>query len=94
MSEQTKKDARNLWLPMGTVIVILGSVFFVGAAWASLSGEVNKLKSDVTELKSAMMQIPEIAKSLSRLEVKVDISTASTEKLSNKVDRIAERVTD
>lgn len=57
MTEQSKKDARELWLPLGAVAAILVTVFYIGSAWASNASELKSQDTRITRLEVAVQGI-------------------------------------
>jgi hypothetical protein len=57
VTEQAKKDARELWLPVGVVVTIGCFLFYIGSAWASNNGELKSQDQRITKLEIAVQGI-------------------------------------
>ena len=57
MTEQAKKDARELWLPASAIIAIGCFLFYIGSAWASNNGELKSQDNRITKLEIAVQGI-------------------------------------
>lgn len=57
MTEQSKKDARDLWLPVGVVAAIVVPCFLVGVAWAGTTGDIKSQDQRITKLEIAVQGI-------------------------------------
>lgn len=91
MTEQAKKDARELWLPIGAVITILVFVFYVGSAWAGNASELKSQESRITKLEIAVqgiaLALDQVKESNIALKVGVD-------NLANRVSEVGKDVKD
>lgn len=81
-------NAGKLSLPISAVLVCVGVAAGWGIAWASLNADVNRLKSDMNDVKAAISEMRDTTKIVTQLAVKIDILTAAQEKTSQKVDDI------
>jgi hypothetical protein len=57
VTEQAKKDARDLWLPLGVVAAIVVPCFLVGVAWAGTTGDIKSQDQRITKLEIAVQNI-------------------------------------
>ena len=91
MTEQNKKDARELWLPITAVAAIIVFVFYVGSAWASNSGE---LKSQDTRITRLEMAVQGIALTLDQVKESNISLRVGMDNLSNRVFEVGKDVKD
>ena len=96
MSDGQKKDLRELWLPIGSVIAIALTIFWIGSAWAGQSSRLENQEIRISKLESAVQDISEILNQIregnAEVKVSLDNLTKAQDKTSAKVDRITEMV--
>lgn len=96
MSDCQKKDLRELWLPIGSVIAIALTIFWIGSAWAGQSSRLENQEIRISKLESAVQDISEILNQIregnAEVKVSLDNLTKAQDKTSAKVDRITEMV--
>lgn len=81
-------DARRLTLPAYLFIGAAIFIFGAGVAYAAIGARIAKLESDVTDIKSAIVEMRDTARTVTELSVKISLLTAAQEKTSQKVDDI------
>lgn len=91
MTEQSKKDARELWLPIGAVITIAGFIFYVGSAWASNNGELKSQDIRITKLEIAVQGI---ALTLDQVKESNIALRVGMDNLSSRVSEVGKDVKD
>jgi peptidoglycan hydrolase CwlO-like protein len=76
-------DGRKIWIPVTAVLALLGSVFGIGAAWASQASKIENQESRIVKLEIAVQSIASTMDSLktSNIELKVSVQNL-TEKVS------------
>lgn len=91
MTEQAKKDARDLWLPLGTVIAILICFFYVVQAWASQSGKIESQEQRITKLEIAVQGIASALDQVKETNIALRVGV---DNLSNRVSEVGKDVKD
>jgi len=91
MTEQQKKDARDLWLPVGVVAAIVVPCFLVGVAWAGTTGDLKSQDQRITKLEIAVQNIASTLDSVKESNIALKVSV---ENLAFRVGEVGKDVKD
>ncbi len=96
MSDGQKKDLRELWLPIGSVIAIALTIFWIGFAWAGQASRLDNQENRISKLETVVQGLGDILSKIREGDVEVKVSLdnliRAQEKMSAKVDKISEMV--